>query len=277
MRGDSVEVDTGEGRVVVQVSGDGSPIVLLHGVGHDHHDFDAVLPALASRHRCFAIDWPGRGESEMFAQPSAASVGAMGRALDDVVEALGIEDAILIGNSVGGAASVHLAARRPERVRGLVLVDPGGFTRHSLVTRAFCWFQGHAFVRRLIQLPFARAYLRRRNEATRAILVRMKAARARPGVFEMEAAMWRSFATAENDLTDAARSVTAPTLVVWGAHDPVLPSATDGARVRELFPDARFASLDTGHVPFAEDPEAFLRVVEPFISSFLATATEIAC
>jgi pimeloyl-ACP methyl ester carboxylesterase len=267
-----IEIATRVGNVVVGAAGDGPAVVLLHAVGHDRHDFDAIVPVIARRHRCFAVDWPGHGESEMFPRPEEAGVGVMAGVLEDVVDGLGLRRATFIGNSIGGTASIELAATKPERVRALVAVSSGGFTPHTAVTRAFCWFQGHALVRRFVGVPFARAYLKNRNEHTAAILARLELAARRPGVLAMEAAFWRSFARPENDLADLAPRVGCPTLLVWGDRDPVLPIDADGARARALLKGARLEALATGHVAFAEDPGAFLGVVAPFLAGLDAVA-----
>src|SRR5712692_1836280 len=65
-------IPTRVGRVAVNIVGDGPPLVLLHSVAHDHHDFDAIVPTLSTQFRTIAVDWPGHGESDMFDPPSSA-------------------------------------------------------------------------------------------------------------------------------------------------------------------------------------------------------------
>ncbi len=258
-------VPTRAGDVAVEIRGAGVPLVLLHAVTHDHRDYDAVVPTLAQRFRTVAVDWPGHGQSAMWAPPSSASAASVCDVLEDVVDALALPPAFFMGSSVGGAASLRLAARRPERVRGLVLVDTGGLVGPGLVPRAFCWLQGREAVRRCTGMAFARGYLAVKNAGTAALLERIAAGRKRPGFVEMDAAMWRSFGDAGGDLSHLAPSVRCETLVVWGRRDPVLRARVEGARVRRLLPKAEYLELDTGHVPFVERPEAFLEGVLPFL------------
>src|SRR4051812_37596215 len=108
--------DAGSGRAVL--------LLLLHATLHDRHDFDPIIDALARRHRVFAIDWPGHGESaaaECITGPLLADV------LEDIVDELSLKQVVIIGNSVGGSAAARLAITRPELVKGLVLVNTGGF------------------------------------------------------------------------------------------------------------------------------------------------------
>ena len=265
-------IETRAGRVMVDDRGQGPPLVLLHANGHDHHDFDAILPALAA-FRTIAIDWPGCGESDLPRPPSSAGAGLCCDVLEDVLSALDVPAAVLLGNSVGGTAALRLAGRRPGRVRALVLVDPGGLVAPSALQRAFCWVQGRELVRRLTGMAFARAYLKRRNAHAEALLGRHRAHRARPGRIALDAAMWRSFGRPEADVSAEAQTVRCPTLVIWGRLDPVLRARVEGRRARQLLPHARYLELDTGHVPFVEDPQAFLDGLLPFLAELPAASS----
>ena len=77
--------------------------------------------------------------------------------------------------------------------------------------------------------------------------------------------MWRSFSAPSMDLSAEAAGCVCPTLLIWGRHDPVLSAKVAGRRAREALPHARYVELDTGHVPFVEDPPAFLEVLLPFL------------
>jgi pimeloyl-ACP methyl ester carboxylesterase len=268
-------VSTRAGRVAVEAAGEGPPLVLLHSGTHDRHDYDPILPALAGRFRVLAVDWPGHGDSEMPAPPSSMSVGLLCDVLEDVVGALGLGPAVFVGNSVGGTASLRLAARRPGVVRGLVLVDSGGLVEQSALVRAFCWVQGRHVVRRRLGLPFARAYLKKQTSDVEASLTRMERALTRPAFVEMAAALWRSFGTAQNDLAEEARRIRCPTLIVWGKHDIVIRARVEGRRIREVLPHAGYVELDTGHVPFLEDPQAFLAATLPFLHALPATREDV--
>ncbi len=260
-------IETRAGKIAVDVRGEGPPLVLLHAVGHDHRDYDDVRSALSKTHRTFAIDWPGHGESAMWRDPRAASVGALCDVLEDAVAALKVGPAVFMGNSVGGTASLRLATRAPDAVRGLVLVDSGGFSGTALVERTFCWVQGRELVRRHAGHAFARFYLKTRGAGRERVLERMALARQRPGFVEMDAAVWRSFGTGEVDFTRKPVDVRCPALIVQGRIDPVVRTNVDARRTREQLAHAAYVELDTGHVPFVENPEAFLDAVTPFLSS----------
>ncbi len=264
-------VPTRAGNLVVDIKGEGAPLVLLHAITHDRRDFDPIVPALAKSWKTIAVDWPGHGDSDMWSPPESASTAGLCDALEDLVEELDLPPAIFIGNSVGGTASVRLAARRPERVRALVLVDSGGSATPSALLSAVCWVQGHKVVRAWTGMRFARMYMKTPGPGRDDLFARMTQMRQRPGFIDMEAAMWRSFGTSQNDLSDVAPAVKAPTLIVWGTHDPVVRARVEGKRLRAMLPHAEYVELATGHVPFLEKPDAFLEQVLPFLDSTRST------
>lgn len=169
-------VSTRIGRVAYESTGHGPPLVLLHSGGHDHHDFDAIVPRLAARYRTLAVDLPGHGDSDSLREHTRAAL--LCEAVEELFDALALRDAVLVGNSVGGMAALRVALRWPERVRGLVLASTSGLVQQSALLRALCWVHGRELVRRWTGRAFTRAYLRARNEHVAALLARQEAARA---------------------------------------------------------------------------------------------------
>jgi pimeloyl-ACP methyl ester carboxylesterase len=109
------------------VAGEGPPLVLLHGAGDNSLDWRWVLPALARTHHVYALDLPGSPES---ARPVADySPAFFERSLAAFLDALGIERATLVGNSLGGTVALRLALSEPSRVEALVLVSAAGLGR----------------------------------------------------------------------------------------------------------------------------------------------------
>jgi pimeloyl-ACP methyl ester carboxylesterase len=86
--------------------------------------------------------------------------------------------------------------------------------------------------------------------------------------------LWRSFEHPDSDLRSLSTQITAPTLLVWGRKDPVL-RLIDGKTAAALIPNARLAVLDTGHMPFAENPDAFLALALPFLKEIQAREEQI--
>jgi len=236
-------------------------IVLLPSGAHDRHDFDELRALLPSRFCTISLDWPAHGESPAGSAPATAMRFA--DVAEQLVEQLAPGGAIVLGNSVGGFAAARMALRRPELVRGLVVVDGGGFDGRPPHVRAFCALMGRPGFLRAIYPAFSRRYMRARTAADeRARQAAIATTRREPGLSAVNE-LWRSFASPEHDLRRQAASIAVPTLLIWGQRDPVIPPRI-GRRLARTIPGARLVELDTGHVPHTSDPEGFAAELRSF-------------
>jgi pimeloyl-ACP methyl ester carboxylesterase len=261
-------LSTSGGQVAYSARGEGDPIVLLSSGAHDRHDWDGVRDLLPDRFRSIAPDWPGHGESS----PGEGPASAMGFAnlAEELVERLAPDGAVVVGNSVGGFAAGRLAIRRPELVKGLVLVDSGGFGGRPPQVRAFCALMARPRFLRAIYPRFAKLYMRPRSDADRrAVEVGIATTREDPGLSTVSE-LWRSFSSPEHDLRPGAASIAAPTLVVWGKRDPVIPLRL-GRRAAQAIPGAQLAVFDSGHAPQVSDPSGFTARLIPFAEAAFST------
>ncbi len=247
-----------------RIEGQGPALLLLSANPGESRDFDAVTPRLAQRFRVLRLDWPGYGASPAPQPPESAGASLFLERFDALMDALEISEAHLLGNSVGANVAVRYALRKPQRVRSLVLVSPGGFTDHNAVSRGFCRLQGQVWFKRLLGDRFTRFYLRARNSWTQAMIERAGNEQASAAALQVNAAVWSSFLEPQHDLRQAAAALRLPVLVVSGRHDPVIPAHKDGRNAARVIPGAWQVVLDSGHAPFAEVPEQFLAAVGPF-------------
>lgn len=250
--------------------GQGPPLILLHANPGDAQDYAAVRPVLAQHFRVFTLDWPGYGLSPMPADPGAKKASFFFEILLEFVQALGAEPVCVIGNSVGGNAAARLAIHSPHLVRGLVLVSPGGFTPHNGLTRAFCRWMGSAWGLR--PHAWASLYLKHRTPVTRAMLERAATVHSEPRRLVLNRAIWRNFAQPDHDLRGQAARIVAPTLLMFGRHDPAIAAKKDGRVAARLLPHARMEVLPCGHAPFAEVPDLFLSKALPFLQDCACAA-----
>jgi pimeloyl-ACP methyl ester carboxylesterase len=258
------KIDTRAGTIRFSDQGTGTPVLLLHATLHDRRDYDPVLPGLAAAHRVIAIDWPGHGESDPL--PAGVPAGAVlfADVLEDIVEGLDLPPAALIGNSVGGFAAARLAIRKPHRVTRLILANGSGFTNRTALTAALFRLLGTPAVSRQVFPRLVPGYMQPRTDSDRAIGARTAAlARTREGA-ALAAALWRSFGDQAYDLRAQGASITAPTLLVWGTKDTVLP-LREGLATQRQIPGATLVALPAGHVSFSSDPDGFLEAVLPFL------------
>jgi pimeloyl-ACP methyl ester carboxylesterase len=263
-------IQTRAGRVAYAELGSGPTILLLHATLHDRHDFDPIAEMLARRYRTIAVDWPGHGDSD--AIPAVIEPGAplFADVLEDVVDGLDVSRAVLIGNSVGGFAAARLAINRPESVAGLVLVNAGGFVPWNLVSRTACRLMGTPAVFRRAAPLFVRGYMKAKTDSDRQIVGRAVAAAKTDEGTRIGAGLFRSFAAPGHDLRSRAAELHAPTLIVWGKKDIVIPLSA-GRATRDSIRGSHLEILDTGHVVFSSDPDGFLAAAEPFLQSVALT------
>lgn len=265
-------LETSAGTVAYDERGEGETVVLLSAGAHDGRDFDELrdhLPGL----RTIAVDWPGHGRSPSPSRPASAM--AFADAAEELVEQLAPSGALVLGNSIGGFAAGRLAVRRPELVVGLVLVDSGGFAPRTPVVHVFCGLMSRPWFLRRVYPSFAKRYMRPRTAADRRALAAASAtAGADPGLGTV-CGLWRSFASPQHDLRRDAGSIAAPTLVVWGRRDPVIPLRV-GRKAAASIAGAELLTLDTGHVPSTGDPEGFAAALLPFAQRAFETRRETA-
>jgi pimeloyl-ACP methyl ester carboxylesterase len=271
-------VPTPLGDIAVRCHGTpGAPaLLLLHANPGDGRDYDAVLPALADRHRTFVVDWPGYGESTA-PDPQLVTperlVEAAERVLDALAEEQGVREIAVLGNSVGGYVACRLAeGRRAGSVTALVLVDPAGFTRHTALTRWFCReVMGRPARARRLVVPLARAYLGRLGTpSSRATYARARQLPRDAQRLAVHCAIWRGLADPDLAVADPA-VLDVPILLLWGRRDPVVPALLDGRRaVRALPAHTVRVLLPTAHEPYNERPDLFLRHTLPFLKDPLA-------
>jgi pimeloyl-ACP methyl ester carboxylesterase len=245
-------LDIPSGPIAYDERGSGQPIVLLPSGAHDRHDFDELRELISARLRSTAIDWPAHGESPPDSVPTTAM--HLADVAERAIELLAPDGAIVLGSSVGGFAAARLAIRRPELVKALVIVDGGGFAGRPPHVRAFCGLMGRSWFLRRIYPLFAARYMRAKTPADkRALAASVKTTRQDPGLRAVSQ-LWRSFASPEHDLRRDASSIAAPTLLIWGRHDPVIP-ARIGRKIKRAIPQAQLVILDSGHLPHTSQPE----------------------
>ena len=271
----------------VDFGGAGPAIVLVHGLGGSHANWLSVAPRLIDHGRVLAIDLAGHGHTP--SQGRTARVGANRRLLGCFLDEVAREPAVLIGNSMGGYISLAEAAAEPDKVAGLVLVDPAiprapgaGFD-----ARVIAFFAG-------VLLPgIGAAMMRRRGHRSAEQNVRENLAlccvdpsRVDADVVAAHIALARERVAygpvVGRDFLDAVRSLTArlvrrrrfyemvatiqaPALIVQGERDRLVRVEAARALVAAR-PDWHLEVLDDiGHVPQLEAPARFLGVVEPWL------------
>ena len=110
-------------KINYQLSGEGLPIILLHGFTGSHQDWALQIPVLSKKYRVMAMDHRGHGKSEPPSSPDDYSINIFARDVYGLLQHLGISKTCVMGHSMGGFMALELALEHPEMVTALVLVD----------------------------------------------------------------------------------------------------------------------------------------------------------
>lgn len=243
--------ETPTAAIYYQVAGEGPPVVLVHGLSGSGRWWARNVDALAEQFRVFVVDLLGfgssRGAHPFQLRDAAAYLAAW-------LDRLGIDRASIVGHSMGGFIAADLAARYPAQVERLVLVDAValppryGPLRHALgLGRALC------------RLP-----------ASFLPVLVADACRAGP----------RTIGTAARELLTTQDyppldRIQAPTLVVWGEHDKLVP-LEHGRQLCEGLPGARLVVVPrAGHNPMWDRPAEFNRLVGAFLAGDTSLARSL--
>lgn len=248
--------------------GVGQPILFLHAFPLNRTMWTGAMVSLLDeqRYRLVSLDWRGFGESEI--PPGISTMESFADDIAGIMDALGMQDAILCGLSMGGYATFAFLRKYPQRVRGLILADtkPGadneeGKARRESVAQLVL-SEGTSAIADL-QIPnLLSVYTRQHSPEVEMRVRQMIGAATTEGI----AAASRGMAQ-RSDSTDLLSSIICPTLVLVGEQDSLTPPAVASDYARKI-PNAQFATIPhSGHLSNLEQPEAFLHVVRNFLSA----------
>lgn len=273
-------------RVAYRMAGAGPPIVLIHGVTASSETWRAVWDGLTEAHTVIAPDLLGHGQS---AKPRGDySMGAFASGVRDLVAALDIGPVTIVGHSLGGGVAMQFAYQFPERAQRLALISSGGLGSgvHRLLRAAT--LPGSELVLPLVAgaralslgrtlgrvlggvgvqpgtdlLEMARGHASLRDRETRTAFLQTLRASVDLGGQRVQAL----------DRLYLAREL--PLLIVWGAHDRIIPLA-HGRRAHELVPASRLEVFEAaGHFPQLDEPQRFVETLVGWIATTEPAASD---
>ncbi len=242
-------------------------VVCLHAIGHGAGDFAGVRAHLRGRHRVLALDWPGQGRSEADRVPPSAERYA--ELLDGFLDATGVARPVVVGNSIGGAAAIRVAATHPDRIRALVLENPGGLDAPDALARTAIGLMVRFFdagVRRAAWFPAAfGVYYRLVLPLPAAAGQRARVVAAGPEMAALLRDAWRSFGEPAADLRALAGRVACPVLFAWATRDRFVQLRRSRAGIAR-FPNATLETFPAGHAAHLETPDAFQASLDRFMA-----------
>ena len=258
---------------------DASPVLLLHGGGYDSASlsYGPSIGSIAEHHLVYAPDWPGYGESDKprMRYSTEYYVDFLGQLMD----ALGLEKASLVGISMGGAISLGFGLRWPHRVENLVLVDSHGLgkdvpgrvmsyaiVRLPLLNKVLWAIMGRS--RRIMRLSLQTLFHDPQAVTSNLVDEVFQVAK-KPGVGRA----WRSWQRSEigwsglrTNFVDTLHALAVPTLILHGAEDRYVPVSW-ARRAHTLIEDSELNVLpQCGHWLTREKPQEFIAAVLEYLA-----------
>jgi abhydrolase domain-containing protein 6 len=245
-------------NVCYEVRGKGDNLVLVHGNGIGRLAWDSLVPNLSKYYTVYTLDLPGFGYSDMPNIPY--NVPFYAEYMNKLMHQLKLEKSAVAGISMGGAVAAMLAASHPDKVSKLALIAPAGltppqgeFVRPSRFMDANFWLLSHnkeLFIRSLEDLFYDKSKMP--QGLADEIWSRMKSPEHRRALLRNA----QYLAKVDMAFPELIVSITAPTLIVWGREDRIIP-VSDAERFAGLIPHADVTTLGRcGHAVSLEKAEA---------------------
>src|SRR4051794_7743285 len=268
----------GKLKISTLTMGEGPDMLLIHGLGATKSSFFDTAAALSKRYTVHAIDLPGFGGSS---KPATAPYGApyAARAVIGTMDALGIERAHLVGNSMGGRVAIEVGLERPDRVGGIALLSPAvAFVKrdwHWLVrfARPELGMLPHSLGRQRIEQTFWALFADRDLvDPSVADIVADEFERiyrspgARLAFLTSARAIYLENPFGKQGFYPRLATLQPPALFIWASHDRLIPEQFRH-HVERWLPSAEQVVLEgCGHVPQVERPERTNGLLERFFA-----------
>ena len=265
--GDLIDVDGM--RLHLRDSGpkDAPAVMMVHGFGGSLHSWEPWAQALSADHRVIRFDLPGSGLSAPDPSGNYTDARSM-QLLLALMDQRGIARASIVGHSIGGRIAWSFAAMHPERVDQLVLVAPDGFASPGFAygrapeVPVSVELMRYVLPKPLLRMSLAPAYA---NEAflSDALTTRYHDLMLAPG--SRDALIARMQQTTLVDPIPLLQRIQAPTLLVWGEADAMIPLAIAADYQKALAHATLFSLPGVGHLPQEEAPDKSIAAVRDFL------------
>jgi pimeloyl-ACP methyl ester carboxylesterase len=255
-----------------QTGDSGNTVILLHGGGGYIELWKRNIFELATHHRVYAFDMVGAGQSDK--PDTDYTFDFMAQFTRDFMKALDISKASLIGTSAGGGVALTIALNFPELVDRLILVGSAGLGKEINFLLRISTFPG---LGRLLSSPsksgvamLCKQAVYDSNLITDEIVKEFYQMATIPGASEATLNVGRSnfniWGQFHQSITERLGTIVAPTLIVWGRQDPMVP-VTHAQNAAKIIPNARLEIIEEcGHWSSIEHPQKFNQLVSGFLS-----------
>ena len=275
-------LDTPDGRIHYRDEGrrDGPVLLLLHGSSSSLHTWEPLVALLADRYRLISFDMPGHGLTGP-RKSSDYRAKALITSATNVLDAAGVESATWVGSSMGGWVAWRAALAVPQRVAGLVLVGAVGaetgeeFKPYIGARVAKTWLGGKLMpsvtplwlVRKSVTESMADPAL-----VTDALVMRYWELLRLPG--NRQAVVDRERTDREPGVWSDVGSISAPTLLIWGDQDKIVPLSFGKAFESAIEESSLVILANTGHLPMEEEPAETAATIDEWLKASASSDPE---
>ena len=249
---------------------DSLPIVLIHGTGASLHTWESWVNELKNKHRIITLDLPAYGltgpnKTGDYSQDFYVNF------MENFLLKLNIKRCVLGGNSLGGSITWAFALEHPERVGKMILVDAGGYpmvsksvpiafqiARMPIVGNLFKYILPYAVIEKSLQNVYVHD-----DRITPELIERYYDLASRTG--NRKAFLDRMRSSIKNDNYLKIKTLTMPTLIIWGKEDGLIPLDVAEKFHKDLPNDTMIVFKDLGHTPMEEDPMKTVKAVKDFL------------
>ena len=232
-------------------TGDGA-VIFLHGWRSSKEVWGKIVNQVIklSNHQVYAIDIPGFGSSP--APKAIWGVGDYAEMIKGFIEKLELKNAIIVGHSFGGRVGIKLAAKYPQTISRLVLVDAAGFVTNSPRKGFF------RFLAKIVRPFFKFSFTGRLRKK----IYQFIGAEDYLATPELQ----KTFVSVVNeDLSEDMNKISCPTLIIYGENDVDTP-VEFGKKMHSIIRNSQFIILPgSGHFSFLDQPEEFVKILKEFV------------
>ncbi len=254
-----------------EVYGEGPPVVLLHGFGESGYSFSRIIPKLSKHFRLYVIDLKGFGVAKRVTDRHY-SVYDQAVLLERFLRERRLKDVIVVGHSYGGGVALALALIDPARIRKMVLIDAAAYRQQ--LPKLLRWLQipiigplgFYLLPARLEVMESYRYAFYDDRKIPEDIVRRYTGNLQKPGAKSLYLTVSHQLVPQDIDcVSKYYRTISVPTLIIWGANDIVIRKN----KAYRLYRDLQHAQLviipRCGHIPHEECPEKVVKILEKFM------------
>jgi pimeloyl-ACP methyl ester carboxylesterase len=258
-------------KMIYLDQGSGKVILLIHGYCGNAYNWSAVFNDLSKDYRVIVPDLPGYGKSGCPQKTEKQMMLWYADLMAEFLDKLGVQKAVVVGNSMGGSIAAWMAVRHPEKVEKLVLEDSAGIkgSKMDLLKGLASITPSNMLIPMLhLIFPVNEQALdkgpKSEKERVKLAELRYKSDLAK---CSSKAMKWSAFSIGKDLTENELAKISMPTLIIWGSNDDLLDVST-AEKFHQKVPGSKVEIIQGGvHTPMQWKPEEFVQVLKAFVSA----------